>query len=95
MNKADLAQKLSEQLELPRRTAEDFLNAFLEIITDQLRRGEEVNLTGFGSFKAGQRAARMGVNPQNPSQKIKIAAVVVPKFKPGKGLKDALKAGKK
>ena len=91
MNKADLAQKVSEKLNLPKRQIEDTLNTILDVIVEQLKNGSEVVLTGFGAFSAKKRAARQGVNPQNPSEKIQIPAVTVPKFKAGKGLKDALK----
>ena len=91
MNKADLAQHVAEKLNLPKRQVEDTLNAVLETVVEQLKKGSEVVLTGFGAFSAKLRAARVGVNPQNPSQKIQIAAVTVPKFKAGKALKDALK----
>ncbi len=92
MNKAEFAQILAEKLNVSKREAEDMLNAFVEIVTMKLKQGEEVVLTGFGAFMSKQRAARMGVNPQNPTQKIQINAVKVPKFKAGKALKDALKA---
>jgi DNA-binding protein HU-beta len=91
MNKADLAQHVAEKLTLPKRQIEDTINAVLDTVVEQLKKGEEVVLTGFGAFSAKLRAARVGVNPQNPSQKIQIAAVTVPKFKAGKALKDALK----
>lgn len=91
MNKADLAQALAEKLNVSKREAEDMLNAFTDLVTEQLKKDDEVVLTGFGAFSAKQRAARTGVNPQNPSQKIQIPAVKVPKFKAGKALKDALK----
>lgn len=91
MNKADLAQHVAEKLNLPKRQVEDTLNAVLDTVVEQLKKGGEVVLTGFGAFSAKLRAARVGVNPQNPSQKINIAAVTVPKFKAGKALKDALK----
>lgn len=91
MNKAELAQRLAEKLNVPKRQAEDMLNAFVDEITASLKKGEEVVLTGFGAFSAKKRAARQGVNPQNPTQKIQIPAVTVPKFKAGKALKDALK----
>ena len=91
MNKAELAQALAEKLNISKREAEDMLNAFVDLVTATLTKGDEVVLTGFGAFSAKLRAARTGVNPQNPSQKIQIAAVRVPKFKAGKGLKDALK----
>jgi DNA-binding protein HU-beta len=67
------------------------LNAFVDIVTETLKKGDEVVLTGFGAFSVKQRAARTGVNPQNPTQKIQIPAVKVPKFKAGKALKDSLK----
>ena len=91
MNKADLAQHVAGKLNLPKRQVEDLINAVLDTIVEQLKKGEEVVFTGFGAFSAKKRAARQGVNPQNPSQKIQIPAVTVPKFKAGKALKDALK----
>jgi len=91
MNKADLAQHVAGKLNLPKRQVEDLINAVLDTVVEQLKKGEEVVFTGFGAFSAKQRAARQGVNPQNPSQKIQIPAVTVPKFKAGKALKDALK----
>lgn len=92
MNKAELAQALSEKLNISKREAEDMLNAFVELTIATLKKDEEVVLTGFGAFSAKTRAARTGVNPQNPTEKIQIPAVKVPKFKAGKALKDALKA---
>jgi DNA-binding protein HU-beta len=91
MNKAELAQALAEKLNVSKREAEDMLNAFVELVTASLKKDEEVVLTGFGAFSSKLRAARTGVNPQNPTQKIQIPAVKVPKFKAGKALKDALK----
>ncbi len=92
MNKAELAQALSEKLNVSKREAEDMLNAFVELTIATLKKDEEVVLTGFGAFSAKTRAARTGVNPQRPTEKIQIPAVKVPKFKAGKALKDALKA---
>lgn len=91
MNKADLAQVLSEKLNISKREGEDMINTMVDVIIETLKKGEEVVLTGFGAFSVKQRAARAGVNPQNPSEKIQIPAVKVPKFKSGKALKDALK----
>jgi len=91
MNKAELAQALAEKLNVSKREAEDMLNGFVELVTTTLQKGDEVVLTGFGAFSAKLRAARTGVNPQNPTEKIQIPAVKVPKFKAGKALKDALK----
>ena len=67
------------------------IEAFVDIVTTTLKSGGEVNIAGFGAFSAKMRAGRIGVNPQNPSEKIQIPPVTVPKFKAGKGLKDALK----
>ncbi|PIT88682.1 MAG: DNA-binding protein HU [Candidatus Magasanikbacteria bacterium CG10_big_fil_rev_8_21_14_0_10_36_32] len=92
MNKAGLAQVLAEKLKISKREAEEMVNTTVDTIIDILKNGDEVILTGFGAFSVKQRAARVGVNPQNPSEKINIPAVKVPKFKAGKALKDALKA---
>ena len=70
------------------------VEAFVEIVTSTLQAADTVNIAGFGAFSAKTRAGRIGVNPQNPTEKIQIPPVTVPKFKAGKGLKDALK-GKK
>lgn len=91
MNKAELSQVLAEKTNISKREAEDMLNTLLSVITETLKNGGEVILTGFGAFSVKQRAARTGVNPQNPTEKIQIPAVKVPKFKAGKALKDSLK----
>jgi len=91
MNKIELAEKVAEKIGVTKKQAEDMLNAFEEVTTNTLKDGGEVTLTGFGTFMAKRREARMGVNPQKPGEKIQIPAVTVPKFKAGKSLKDALK----
>jgi DNA-binding protein HU-beta len=91
MNKAELAATLAEKLNVSKKEGEDFVNTFIETITNALKKGDEVVLTGFGAFSVKMRAARTGVNPQKPSEKIQIPAVKVPKFKAGKALKDELK----
>lgn len=93
MNKVELAEKVAEKIGVTKKQAEDMLNAFEEVVTSTLKEGSEVTLTGFGTFMAKRREARMGVNPQKPGEKIQIPAVTVPKFKAGKSLKDALKMG--
>ncbi len=92
MNKVELAEKVAEKIGVTKKQAEDMLNAFEEVVTSTLKENNEVTLTGFGTFMAKKREARMGVNPQRPGEKIHIPAVIVPKFKAGKSLKDALKA---
>lgn len=90
MTKTALIDALANQLGVTKKLANDFLNAFIEIVEDELKRGKEVRIQGFGTFKVTHRAARMGVNPQNPSQKIQIKASKSPSFKAGKAFKDAL-----
>ena len=91
MNKAGLIEIISHKTGLSKKQVEDVMEGMLEEIIVALKNGQEVTLTSFGTFSARLRSARMGVNPQNPSERIKIPEVVVPKFKAGKGLKDALK----
>jgi len=91
MHKAELAEKIAERLGITPPHAEDFIRAFEEITIMTLQEGGDVTLTGFGTFSARVREARMGVNPQNPTERIRIPTVTVPKFKAGKTLKDALK----
>lgn len=91
MSKSDLMEKISERARVSKKQAEDVMAAFENIVYEKLREGEEVTLTGFGTFIAKERHARMGVNPQNPSERIEIPKVIVPKFKSGKAFKDALK----
>ena len=91
MNKAELAVRISDRLKLPKKTAEEMIAAFEDITTDELMKGGEVTIAGFGTFSARTRAGRKGVNPQKPTETIDIPSVVVPKFKAGKALKDSLK----
>ncbi|HLD22185.1 MAG TPA: HU family DNA-binding protein [Patescibacteria group bacterium] len=91
MNKVKLAETISERTGLSKKQAEDFLEAFVEVVKDTLVNREEVTLAGFGTFMPKFRSARMGVNPQKPDERIQVHAVIIPKFKAGKNLKDALK----
>lgn len=91
MNKATLIEALATQNNLPKKEVETILNAFEAMVISTLKAGEEVVLTGFGTFTAKKRSARMGVNPQKPTEKIQIPEVIVPKFKAGKNLKNGLK----
>lgn len=91
MNKVELANAIAEATDQSKKVALDMLESFESIVTKTLVSGGEVTLTGFGTFSVSERKARTGVNPQNPSQKIQIPAVKVPKFKAGKSLKDAVK----
>ncbi|MFA6161410.1 MAG: HU family DNA-binding protein [Patescibacteria group bacterium] len=92
MNKAELINVVAEKVGVTKKQAEDMIECLVATITGELTSGGDVTIAGFGQFLAKKRAGRMGVNPQNPTQKIQIPSVTVPKFKAGKGLKDALKA---
>jgi DNA-binding protein HU-beta len=91
MNKQEVIDALAAKMGSSRAEGEKALEAFVGVVTDALRLGQEISISGFGSFSVSNRAARMGVNPQNPAQKIQIAATKVPKFRAGKGLKDAVR----
>ena len=91
MNKNELLETLANRLGGTRSEAEKILNTFVDIITETLKKGDEVNIAGFGHFSVSHRAARAGVNPQKPTEKIQIAATKVPKFRAGKNLKEAIK----
>jgi len=73
-----------------KKATEDAIDTVFDTIMKELGKGEEVSVSGFGSFLAKKRAARLGVNPRT-GQKIQIAATVTPKFRAGKGLKAAVK----
>jgi DNA-binding protein HU-beta len=91
MTKQEFVAEVAKRSQLTTRDAGKAVEAFLETITDQLRRGGEVTFTGFGKFTTQQRAARTGVNPRNPSEKVEIPAARVPKFSAGSSLKSAVK----
>ena len=90
IKKNQLVQSLAEKLGVTKKQAADFLDAFVEQITGYLRKGEKVNITGFGIFKVADRKAREGINPKT-GEKIHIAASKKPRFTPGKALKEAVK----
>lgn len=91
MTKQELVEALASKTQMTKKNVEDMLDAFVDVVTEQLKQGNKVAVTGFGAFQVSQRKARTGVNPQNPSQKIQIPAMKVPKFTAGKTLKDSLK----
>ena len=91
LNKVALADKIVERVGVSKKQAEDMIEAFQAVVIETLKQGGEVTLAGFGTFLAKYRAARMGVDPQNPTNKMQIPAVTVPKFRAGKRLKDELK----
>ncbi|MBP3703431.1 MAG: HU family DNA-binding protein [Lachnospiraceae bacterium] len=89
MNKSELVAAMAEQAELSKKDAEKALKAFVDVVTDELKKGEKVQLVGFGSFEVTKRAAREGINPLT-GKPMSIAASNAPKFKAGKALKDAV-----
>ena len=92
MTKQEFVDKLAGKTGLSRRDAAKAVDAFLESVTETLKGGGEVAFTGFGKFSTSHRAARQGVNPRNPSEKVTIPAATVPKFSAGSQLKAALKS---
>ncbi|MEG1458321.1 MAG: HU family DNA-binding protein [Acetivibrio sp.] len=89
MNKAELVAAIAERTELSKKDSEKALKAFIDVVTDELKKGEKIQLVGFGTFEVSKRAAREGRNPQTGIT-MNIAASKAPKFKAGKALKDAL-----
>ena len=89
MNKAELVAAIAEKTELSKKNSEKALKAFIDVVTEELIKGEKVSLIGFGTFEVSERAAREGRNPQT-GKTMQIAACKAPKFKAGKQLKDAL-----
>jgi DNA-binding protein HU-beta len=87
MNKAELVEALAKETGATKKAAEQSLNAITEIISKSLKKGDKVQLVGFGSFEVRKRAARKGRNPQT-KEEIKIPASKAPVFKAGKALKD-------
>jgi len=91
MTKQDLVNAAAAAAGVTKKDAQAVLDAILEAITGSLKKGDNVTITGFGTFRVSHRAARNGVNPRNPEQKIKIPAMKLPAFKAGKSLKDAVR----
>ncbi len=91
MNKTELVAAISEKTELTKKDSEKALKALIDVVAEELKKGEKVQLVGFGTFEVSERVARTGKNPQTGAE-IKIAACKAPKFKAGKALKDAVNA---
>ncbi len=89
MNKSELIEHIAEQADISKAAAARALDALIGGVGTALRKGESVALVGFGTFSVTKRAARTGRNPRTGAT-IKIKAAKVPKFRPGKALKDAL-----
>lgn len=91
MNKTEFIAAIAEKAELSKKDAEKALKAFTDVVEEELKKGEKIQLVGFGTFEVSERAAREGRNPQT-GKTMKIEACKAPKFKAGKALKDAVNA---
>lgn len=91
MNKTELVATVAEQADISKKDAEKVLKAFVDVVTEELKKEHKIQLVGFGTFEVSKRAAREGRNPQT-GKTMKIEACKAPKFKAGKALKDAVNA---
>ncbi len=89
MNKTELVAAIAEKTEQSKKDTEKILKAFVDVVTEELQKGEKIQLVGFGTFEVIERAAREGRNPLT-GEKMEIKASKAPKFKAGKALKDAV-----
>jgi len=89
MNKVELVNAIAERTNISKKDAEGALKAFIDVVAEQLKAGDKVQLVGFGTFEVAERPAREGRNPVT-GETIKIAASKAPKFKAGKALKDSI-----
>ena len=89
VKKKELIERIAEKADVPKSEAQKHFEAFEEVVTEALKAGEEVQITGFGKFSVKERKAREGRNPQT-GQKMKIAAQKVPSFSAGNALKEAV-----
>ena len=89
MTKAQLVEKIAEQSRLTKTDAESALNAFINVVTEALKEGDNVTLVGFGAFKVTEKKARTGRNPKT-NEPVEIPACKAPKFTAGRNLKDAV-----
>ncbi len=90
MTKAELVETVASKVDLPRAVAERAVNTVFDEVTEALKQGDKVNISGFGTFSVSERKARTGRNPKT-GETIQIAASRAAKFKAGKTLKDSLK----
>lgn len=90
VNKDSLVHAICDRTSLAKKDVELVLESLEDVVTNELRQGNKVTLTGFGTWKVSKRAAREGINPQTKA-KIMIPAMTVPKFTAGKTLKEAVK----
>ena len=91
MNKTELVAAIAEKTELSKKDAEKALKAFTDVVAEELKKGEKIQLVGFGTFEVAERPEREGRNPST-GKAMKIAASKSPKFQAGKALKDTVNA---
>lgn len=91
MNKTELVAAIADKAELSKKDSEKALKAFIDVVGEELKKGEKIQLVGFGTFEVAERAGRKGKNPQT-GKVIDIPASKAPKFKAGKALKDSINA---
>ena len=91
MNRTELVAAMAEKSQLSKKDAESALKAFIDVVSEEMQKGEKIQLVGFGTFEVSERAAREGRNPQT-GETMTIAASKSPKFKAGKALKDLVNA---
>jgi len=89
MNKTELVAAIAEKTQLTKKDSEMVLKAFIDVVSEELKKGEKIQLVGFGTFEVSDRAARIGKNPQTGNA-IDIPASKAPKFKAGKALKETV-----
>ena len=89
MNKTELIAAIAEKTQLTKKDSEMALKAFIDVVSEELKKGEKIQLVGFGTFEVSNRAARTGKNPQTGNA-IDIPASKAPKFKAGKSLKETV-----
>ena len=91
MNKTELVAAIAEKADLQKKDAEKAIAAFTEVVAETLKKGDKIQLVGFGTFEVSERAERIGRNPSTGAE-MKIPASKAPKFKAGKALKDLINA---
>lgn len=91
MNRTELVAAMAEKTQLSKKDAEAALKAFIDVVSEEMQKGEKVQLVGFGTFEVSERAAREGRNPKT-GETMTISASKSPKFKAGKALKDLVNA---
>ena len=93
MNRAELVEAMANKTGMSKAASDEAVKAFIEVVSEELKKGGKVQLVGFGTFETSKRAARTGRNPQTGAE-TKIAACTAPKFKAGQALKDQVNSKK-